>query len=481
MTDSSPTLKRIMAALFLVIVVAFVATTIAVYSRVFTSSDSVDLITDDMAFSLPNDADVKVRGVFVGRVAAVEPQGDQVLVRMEMDPDFTEQLPANVTGRLLPKTLFGERYVELAFPDDPAGVLAPGDVVYQDTRGNAVELGAVLDGLLPVLEAVPPERLAATLGALNQALAGNGDRVGASLADIGQVFEGITEEMPALESGLRDLSTFSQTYSEAVPELIHALDALRTTGNTVVERRDDIDQGLVRVSESSAVLAGFLRDNRDDLIAIAADSRDSLEILAEYSGVIPCSTLQFAETLDRSDEILGVGTANPGIRVTLEIVNPMGRYLPNQDEPRMFDTRPARCYEPADLPNIFPVDPGGAIADGSYRVPRHNSGADWDIPNLPNPLDQEAPIQPVRARGSVPPAPGQAVPVQPNDPFPSTVAVRDRAAGEQLAVAYAGSDLEGDTVRTVYGLSTGADISAIPGWVGKIGAPAIRGAEVTFE
>lgn len=481
MTGSSTTVKRLMAVLFLVVVVAFVGTTIAIYNRAFTASDSVDLVADDMAFSLPKDADVKVRGVFVGRVAAVEPQGDQVLVQMEMDPDYTGQLPANIAGRLLPKTLFGERYVDLAFPDDPAGELAAGDVVYQDQRGNAVELGEVLDGLLPVLEAVPPAELASTLGALNQALAGKGDQIGASVVDIGRVFEGISEEMPALESSLRDLSTFSRTYSEAVPDLIHALDALRTTSNTVVERREDIDHGLSRVSESSAVLTGFLADNRDDLIAIAADSRDSLEILAEYSGVLPCSTLQFAEALRRSDEILGVGTPNPGIRVTLNIVNPMGRYLPNQDEPRLFDERPARCYTPAELPEYFPTDPGGAIADGSYRVPLHNSGADWDLPILPNPLDQEAPIEPVRARGSVPAAPGQAVPVQPNDPFPSTVTVRDAAAGEQMAVAYAGSELEGDTVRTVYGMSTGTDVRAIPGWVGKIGAPALRGAEVNFE
>lgn len=481
MTETSTTFKRIMAVLFLVIAVAFVATTIAIYNRAFTSSDSVDLVTDEMAFSLPNDADVKVRGVFVGRVAEVEPHGDQVLVKLEMFPEFTDQLPANMVGRLLPKTLFGERYVDLAFPENPVGTLAAGDVMQQDTRGNAIELGEVLDGLLPVLEAVPPEDLAATLGALNQALAGNGERLGASVAEIGRVFDGISEEMPALESGLQDLATFSRTYTEAVPDLIHALDALRTTGNTVVERREDIDHGLRRVSESSAVLTGFLADNRDDLIAIAADSRDSLEILAEYSGVLPCSTLQFAEALDRSDEILGVGTPNPGIRVTLNIVNPMGRYLPNQDEPRLFDSRPARCYEPTELGRYFPVDPGGAIADGSYRVPRHNSGADWDVPTLPNPLDQEAPIEPVRARGSVPSAPGQAVPVQPNDPFPSTVAARDAAAGEQLAVAYAGSELEGDTVRTVYGMASGTDISSIPGWVGKIGAPGLRGAEVNFE
>ena len=153
MNDLSPTRKRLLAALFIVIAVAFVATTIAVYNRAFTSSDTVTMVTDDMAYSLPVDADVKARGVLVGRVSGVEPDGEQVRVNMEFDPDFMGQLPGNISGRLLPKTLFGERYVDLGFPDAPAGALEPGATIQQDTRGNAVELGRVLDGLLPVLEA----------------------------------------------------------------------------------------------------------------------------------------------------------------------------------------------------------------------------------------------------------------------------------------------------------------------------------------
>jgi virulence factor Mce-like protein len=163
----------------------------------------------------------------VGRVSGVEPDGDRVQVNMEFDPALIEQLPANVRGRLLPKTLFGERFVDLGFPDQPVGTLEPGATIEQDTRGNAIELGRVLDGLLPVLEAVPPEKLAGTLGAINQALSGRGDEIGASLVEIGQVFDGINQELPALESGLEDLATFSQTYSEALPDLINALDAQR--------------------------------------------------------------------------------------------------------------------------------------------------------------------------------------------------------------------------------------------------------------
>ena len=107
MNEMSSTRKRLLAALFIVIVMAFVAVTVAIYNRAFTSSDSVTMYTDDMAFALPNDADVKARGVLVGRVAGVELEGDRVRVDMEFDPAYMDQLPANISGRLLPKTLFG--------------------------------------------------------------------------------------------------------------------------------------------------------------------------------------------------------------------------------------------------------------------------------------------------------------------------------------------------------------------------------------
>ena len=152
MTEMSSTRKRLLAALFVVIVLAFVGVTVAIYNRAFTKSDTITMFTDDMAFSLPNDADVKARGVLVGRVAEVQPEGDKVRVDMEFKPEFMDQLPANTSGRLLPKTLFGERYVSLAFPDTPVGTLEAGGTIEQDTRGNALELGRVLDGLLPLLD-----------------------------------------------------------------------------------------------------------------------------------------------------------------------------------------------------------------------------------------------------------------------------------------------------------------------------------------
>ena len=74
------------------------------------------------------------------------------------------QIPANVTARLLPKTLFGERYVELTAPASASATpLRPGAVIGQDRSSSAIELEKVLDDTLPLLQTIQPDKLAATL------------------------------------------------------------------------------------------------------------------------------------------------------------------------------------------------------------------------------------------------------------------------------------------------------------------------------
>lgn len=475
MTRMSATARRLLALLFVVIVVAFVAGSIAMYNKAFTKVHRISLITDNVGYALPKDADVKVRGVNIGRVLGVHPDGNGVRVDLALQPDYVDQLPSQTTARLIPKTLFGERFVDLTLPDGGgSGTLDDVDTIAMDKRGNSVELDRVLDGLLPVLQAVPPEELASTLGALRYALEGNGDKIGVSLEKLGQVFDGINEDLPALESGLQDLATFSQTYTEAVPDLISSLDALRTTSNTLVQRQDDIRESISSVSGSAYDLTGFLEVNRPRLINVLADSRQTLDLLARYSPSLGCAVSNFQQALAKSDPVLGVGTDRPGIRVTVEVGNPRGRYVPNQDEPRAFDNRGPVCYQPADLSKgeTFPQSPGGGLADGAFQPPSRNPG-DKHLDELPDPRANDPAVTGIRARGSVPDAPGRAVPEQPNRPLPP--GIDDRQMG------YEGSPIETATVQTIYGAAQGTTAEAVPDWVAGIGAPALRGAEVSFR
>ncbi|WP_137724900.1 MCE family protein [Prescottella subtropica] len=436
--------RRILGIVFFLVLALFLGGTIASYNQAFTSVVKVDLVTDTVGNALPRNADVKVRGLIVGEVRSAATADGKVTSVMAIQPDKVDLIPSNTTARLLPKTLFGERYVDLVMPANPSpNPIVAGGTIYQDKSGNAVELGKMLDGLLPLLQAIPPESLASTLGALSQALDGRGEQIGVTLDQLDTIFAGVNTRMPDLKAGLQSFATFTQTYSDAAPQLIDALDDLRTTNATIVQERTSIDALMASVTATGASTADLLTTNRDSLISIAADSREALGILARFSGTFGCTFANFADVMRRSGAITGEGSDMPGARATIELVNPRGRYLPNQDEPRLFDTRGPRCYTPPPLGTDIGQYPGGAIHDGSYQVPSRNPG-DQTISDLPSPQYSMVPAA-------------------------------------TAPVSYVGSQLEQDTLAVVYGEATGIAPQDVPSWAAKIGAPALRGNEVSIK
>ncbi|MDY6811832.1 MAG: MlaD family protein, partial [Actinomycetota bacterium] len=143
--------RRLLGLVFFIVVALFFVVTITKFNDGFTTFTNVTLKTDSTGNALPANADVKARGVIVGEVRDVEPTDDDaVSVTLGLDPDMAAQLPENTTARILPKTLFGERYVDLQVPidDASAATLSSGSTIYTDESGNAKELQELFDDLL---------------------------------------------------------------------------------------------------------------------------------------------------------------------------------------------------------------------------------------------------------------------------------------------------------------------------------------------
>jgi phospholipid/cholesterol/gamma-HCH transport system substrate-binding protein len=446
--STSAVKRRLLGLLLFLMIIVFVTWSVTSYSKTFKKVVSIDLVTDSVGNALPTNADVKVRGLIVGEVRSASSVDGVVTAKLAIDPDKADLIPSNATARLLPKTLFGERYVALQIPEnDTASPITDGTVLRQDTSGSAIEVGQLLDNLLPLLEAIPPQDLASTLGALAQGLSGRGQELGLTIDRLDTIFKGLNTELPNIQEDLRGLADFSQTYADAGPQLIDALDNLSVTGNTLVEQRPAVDTLISSLTATSASTADFLQANADNLIRISADSREALELLAQYSPSFGCTFANFVPVVQNAQDVIGVGDEYRGINVSAAFVNPKGRYLPNQDEPRLFDDRGPRCYTPADTAagEFFPQYPGGSINDGSYQVPSRNPGPQ-DVPELPAPQ---------------------------YSPLPGIV--------EQTPVSYAGSDFERDTLAVIYGGATGTAPEDVPSWVTSAGAPALRGVEVTIK
>jgi phospholipid/cholesterol/gamma-HCH transport system substrate-binding protein len=429
-----------LGAAFFLILILFVGWSVTRYNGTFDDNLRVDAVLGSAGNALPQRADVKVRGVLVGRVDSTSMRDGSVVAHLEITPSLAPMISRDTTARLLPKTLFGERYIALTVPAGPIEPVVEGSVLQQDASGNAIEVGVLLDGLQPLLEAIPPQDLAATLGALSQGLSGRGEQLGSTIDRLTNVFEQVNADMPALRDDIRGLADLADTYSDALPSLVDALDNVRTTGNTIVERRPAVDTLIATLTSSASTTADFVTANSNDIISLAANSRELLETLEAYTPTIDCFLDQIVAVTPQIPKVLNTTSDFPGIRVQAEFVNTKGRYLPNQDEPRFLDDRPPRCLPSADPGRNAPQYPGGSFNDGAYQVPSRNPGPQDDSDTTTT-----------------------------NRTFPATPA------------SYAGSDFERSTLAVVYANRTGLSASDIPSWTTLLGAPALRGNQVELR
>ncbi|HEU0086301.1 MAG TPA: MCE family protein [Pseudonocardiaceae bacterium] len=358
--------RRLQGIAFLAVVIALIALSVARYSGAFADGVPVTLQTDRTGLQLDNRADVKVRGVIVGEVVDVRATGHAATVHLRLRPETVAQIPDNVHARLLPKTLFGEKYVALMVPAHPSGrALSAGDIISQDRSQAARELDAALDGLLPLLQAVAPQQLASTLGAVSTALDGRGRQLGDTLVRQQQLVSGLNTALPDLQADISGIADLAQTYSQAAPDLSAALADLATTSRTLAEQRQHLAALFDSVARASGDLRGFTAANGENIIALSTDSRPTLQSLARYAPEYPCLLGRLAGLVPKVDQAMGVGTSEPGLHVLAQVSGSRGKYLPGVDEPRYEEDRGPRCY-PMPAGQRFPqYPPGGPLKDGS--------------------------------------------------------------------------------------------------------------------
>jgi virulence factor Mce-like protein len=356
----SPLRRRLMGLALVVLMLFIVAFCLALFNKAFKPSETVYLRTTTVGNQLSKQGDVKVRGVIVGEITSVDSDGTGGVIEMAIDPDFLPTIPSNTTATLIPKTLFGERYVSLAIPPNASPrPLQPGDTITQDRSANATETEQVLNNLLPVLTAVQPQKLSDTLGAISQTLSGRGEQLGDTLVLLNQYVEGLQPALPDLQANLQALAPTADIYNQAAPDLLLALDNLVATSRTLVEQRAAFESTFRSVTSAADTTTAFLAANRDNIIALAASARPTLELLARYSSEFPCLFRQLTELTPKINAVLSPTT---GIQIDAEITLDRGKYVPS-DAPFYGDTRGPRCYLIEGQAPQYP--PGGPIIDGS--------------------------------------------------------------------------------------------------------------------
>lgn len=278
---------RVLGVVFIGSLVLAVWLVSAIFGQKFTDFDRVGLTTSNAGLNLPDKADVKIRGVIVGQVLSAESNGKRAQLELGIKPDSIGQIPENVSAAILPKTLFGEKYVDLTVPKDPSSKpLQAGDSIKQTEL--PVEVEKVLNDLYPLLRAVQPAELNYTLNALAEALEGRGDKIGEGLVTLDGYLKKMNPEIPALLDDLRLLAQVTDTYADVFPQLADTLRNTTKTGNTLVSKEDKLNAFLVDLTSFSDTTTGFLNDNGNNLIRLSQLSEPIVALLARYSSTFPC-------------------------------------------------------------------------------------------------------------------------------------------------------------------------------------------------
>ncbi|MBP2473047.1 virulence factor Mce-like protein [Crossiella equi] len=359
---------QLLGLVFLLVVALFPTGSVAVYRKAFTPVATVLLEVERAGTQLRAGADVKVRGLVVGEVREIRAAPEHAVLALALDPERIRDIPEGVTARLLPKTLFGERYVALQPPAVGSGrSLVDGARIGLDRSAAAVEVEKLLDDLLPVLSAVRPDQLSATLTALATALDDKGRQLGDTLARLGDYLTGLEPALPDLRATLTSVVTVADTYTTAAPDLLRALSEATTTTRTVLEQQHRYRALLGSVTTTAVDTEAFLAANRDNLINLVDAARPTLDVLAKYAPEYPCLLKQLVDIIPDAERAFGKGSREPGIaKFTLEITASRGKYRPGVDTPKYLDQRGPRCYPVARAPNRAPqYPPGGPVKDGS--------------------------------------------------------------------------------------------------------------------
>ncbi|GDY31770.1 MCE family protein [Gandjariella thermophila] len=357
--------RRLIGIAYISVLIAFLLSTVAVYKKVFEPVVHVTLRTDHVGNQLQPPSDVKVRGLIVGEVRSVRATGSGAELDLALRPDEAHLIPRNVSARLLPKTVFGERYVSLVLPDQSAPAsLTSGDVIDQDHSSTSIEVEKVLGDLMPLLQAVQPEKLATTLNTISMTLDGRGQELGQTMVDLNRLLVGLNPALPDMTADISALADVSRTYANAVPDLAQALHDMSINARTVAEQRAGLDRLYRSLTTASNDMDTFLRANKDNLIALNVASRPTNELLARYAPEYPCLLHDIVASIPETDRIAGKGTSEPGVlHLTVKIAQSRGKYLPGQDTPRYDDRRGPRCWgTPVPAPQ-YPPD--GPVRDGS--------------------------------------------------------------------------------------------------------------------
>ncbi|MCU1453509.1 MAG: mammalian cell entry protein [Acidimicrobiales bacterium] len=302
---------RVLAALITcVIVISAVTIGVRASYGAFSKDFRVSGIFPRAGQALQQGSDVKYRGVTVGKVRHVELVSRKVRITLALKQGV--KVPADVAATVRPKTLFGEKYVDLTAPSGDRGPFLANGSQLRST-GTSEEVEGFVSGVDTLFRGIDKTELGTLMTELTQAAQGEGDRV-AHAIDRGVAASNVFND--TLDAQLRALDSFARfmrEYRDIAPDFNGTSANLNRFLPQFNQARADFERLLVTLRPFADHVADFLvtnepnikslMDNGDNIVrVIIAHKKDISDVVYGLSRY----TYKFAKA--RSQEVLPDGS-----------------------------------------------------------------------------------------------------------------------------------------------------------------------------
>lgn len=284
--------------------VVVVLLALAAFTGYFKDTVEVAVDAPRSGLVLDPDAKVRMRGVEIGRVAAVEPAVAGVRLTLALDPELLRMVPENALVDIRSATVFGAKYVNFVDPPQPSSTpLRAGATIRAESV--TVEFNTLFQRLSAILAQIEPAELNATLSALSQALQGRGAKIGELLEDADAYLREINPALPALRADFAATAEVTDLYADTTPDLLRTVDNATVTSATLVDQTADFDEVLMNVTGLAQTAGTVLAENERNLAESLALLVPTTALLHEYNPTVGCLINGVVSVLPEGEAIFG--------------------------------------------------------------------------------------------------------------------------------------------------------------------------------